>query len=214
MLQPQLVAVHLGISSLALTAAACQPQPGSGDPGGQVARIVERVLRETPIAGVSVAVGRNGRVAFAKGFGLVDLASRQPLDAAAVMDIGSIGKQFTAAAVLKLVERGQIDLDQPATRYLPAWSDGGRGVTVRQLLNHTSGLDDPPFSEEKPEPRFLAAAAPGGLLAFVSTAPFRFAAQESPGLAPRARCARRRVISSDGSKRSGAAKSPRRRCSR
>ncbi len=144
-----------------------------------MARIVEHVLRETPIAGLSVAVGRNGRVALARGFGLSDLASRQPLDAAAVMDIGSIGKQFTAAAVLKLVERGQIDLDQPATRYLTAWNDGGRGVTVRQLLNHTSGLDDPPFSEEKPEPRFLAAAPPGGLLAFVNTAPFRFAAQES-----------------------------------
>ena len=179
MLQPRLVAVHIGISFLALASAACQPRPVSGELGGHVARIVEHVLRETPIAGLSVAVGRNSRVAFARGFGLSDLASRQPLDAAAVMDIGSIGKQFTAAAVLKLVERGQVDLDQPATRYLPAWNDGGRGVTVRQLLNHTSGLDDPPFSEEKPEPRFLAAAPPGGLLALVNTAPFQFAAQES-----------------------------------
>lgn len=165
--------------SLVLASAACQAPPRPHVIDEQVARVVERVLRETPIAGVSVAVGRKGEVAFARGFGFSDLASRRPLSAAAVMDIGSIGKQFTAAAVLKLADRGQIDLDQPATRYVPGWNDGGRGVTVRQLLNHTSGLDDPPFSEEEPEARFLAPAPPGGLLAFTNTARFRFAVDET-----------------------------------
>ena len=165
--------------SLVLASAACQPQRGDGNLDTQVADVAERVLKETSIAGVSIAVGRKGQVVFARGFGLSDLASRQPLTAASVMDIGSIGKQFTAAAVLKLVERGQIELDQPATRYLPAWNDGGVGVTVRQLLNHTSGLDDPPFSEEEPEARFLAPAPPDGLLAFANTARFRFAVHET-----------------------------------
>jgi D-alanyl-D-alanine carboxypeptidase len=174
MLLPRGGPVHIGMLCLALASAACQPQPGR-DLGTPVAHVVERVLSETPIAGVSIAVGRKGEVAFARGFGFSDLASRRPLDAAAVMDIGSIGKQFTAAAVLKLVERGQIDLDQRATRYVPAWNDAGRGVTVRQLLNHTSGLDDPPFSEEEPEARFLAPAPPDALLAFANTALFRFA---------------------------------------
>ena len=163
---------------LVLASAACQPQRAD-ELDSQVALVVERVLSETPIAGVSIAVGRKGEIALARGFGVSDLASREPLTAAAVMDIGSIGKQFTAAAVLKLVERGQIDLDQPATRYVPAWNDSGRGVTVRQLLNHTSGLDDPPFSEEEPEARFLAPAPPDGLLAFTNTARFRFAVDET-----------------------------------
>ena len=164
--------------SLVLASAACRPQRGVGDLDTQVAHVAERVLKETSIAGVSVAVGRKGEIVFARGFGVSDLESRQPLTAAAVMDIGSIGKQFTAAAVLKLVERRQLELDQPATRYLP-WNDGGVGVTVRQLLNHTSGLDDPPFSEAEPEARFLAPAPPDGLLAFANTARFRFAVHET-----------------------------------
>jgi CubicO group peptidase (beta-lactamase class C family) len=179
MLRPRGGTVHIGSIIVVLGLAACQPPPAADSLDLQVAPIVDRMLRDTPIAGISVAIGRNGEVTFARGFGLSELASRQPLNAAAVMDIGSIGKQFTAAAVLKLVERGQIDLDQPATRYLPAWNDGGFGVTVRQLLNHTSGLDDPPFSEEEPEPRFLAPAPPDGLLAFANTARLRFAVHET-----------------------------------
>jgi CubicO group peptidase (beta-lactamase class C family) len=165
--------------TVVLGLAACQQGPARDGLDTQVAHVVERVLRETSIAGVSVAVGRNGEVVFARGFGVSDLESRPPLPAAAVMDIGSIGKQFTAAAVLKLVGRGKIDLDQPATRYLPAWNDRGLGVTVRQLLNHTAGLDDPPFSEEEPEARFLAPAPPDGLLALANTARFRFAVDET-----------------------------------
>jgi len=141
--------------------------------------IVSRVLAETQIAGVSVAVGRGSKIAFAKGFGLADLAPKHPLGPDAVMDIGSVAKQFTAAAVLKLADDGRLELDAPVTRYLPSWKEGDRSITVRQLLNHTSGLEDPPFSEEKPEARFLKPVSAEGLLAQSQTAPFRFAPQET-----------------------------------
>jgi CubicO group peptidase (beta-lactamase class C family) len=124
-------------------------------------------------------VGRGGKIAFAKGFGVADLASKHALGPEAVMDIGSVAKQFTAAAVLKLVDEARLDLDAPVTRYLPLWRDGGRGISVRQLLNHTSGLEDPPFSEDKPESRFLNPVSSEGLLAQSQTASFRFAPQET-----------------------------------
>jgi D-alanyl-D-alanine carboxypeptidase len=146
---------------------------------GRVTRVVREVLSTSRVAGISVAVGRSNTIWFAKGFGVADRATGKPLDAASVMDIGSIGKQVTAAAVLKLVDQRRVDLDQPLTSYLPSWNDGGRGITVRQLLHHTSGLQDPPFSEDKPEPRFLKPVAAQDFLAFLGTAPFRYRPQET-----------------------------------
>jgi CubicO group peptidase (beta-lactamase class C family) len=168
----------LGILFLLCITAACQTRkPAAVDT--TIATIIEDVLQESRITSVSVAVGRGGRVIFARGFGVADLATGRKLDAGAIMDIGSITKQFTAAAVLKLVEDRRIDLDQPLARYLPSWRDNGRAITIRQLLNHTSGLGDAPFSEETPEPRFLAPISFEGLLAHARTAPVLFAREET-----------------------------------
>lgn len=158
---------------------AAQHERGDKGVDSTVSAIVADVLTTSPIAGLSVAIGRGDRIVLAEGFGHSDLESRAPLTPDAVMDIGSVGKQFTAAAVLKLVEAKRIDLDGPMTRYLPNWRDGGRGITVRQLLNHTAGLGEPAFSESDPEPRFLEPVSPEGLLAFLNTAPFPFSPQET-----------------------------------
>jgi CubicO group peptidase (beta-lactamase class C family) len=165
--------------AILLACAALPAQSPSGQFESAVAAGVNDVLAKSAIAGVSVAIGRSREVVFARGYGMADLESRRPLDVDAVMDMGSIGKQFTAAAVLKLVDAGRIDLDAPLSRYLPAWKDASRHTTVRQLLNHTSGIEDPPVSEEKPEPRFLEPAGSGQLLAFIQTASFPFAARET-----------------------------------
>ncbi len=174
-------ATHRGrarILFLLCMVAACQTtKPAAVDT--TISGIIGDVLQESRITGVSVAVGRGGKVVFARGFGVADLATGRQLDADAIMDIGSITKQFTAAAILKLVADGRLDLDQPLARYLPSWQDDGRGITIRQLLNHTSGLGDPPFSEETPEPRFLAPISFEGLLAQARTAPLLFTPQET-----------------------------------
>lgn len=90
-----------------------------------------------------MAVIRNGKIIKAGGYGFANLELKAAATQDTVYEIGSISKQFAAEAVMLLVEEGKIDLDDPITKYLPAnaphiW----RKITVRNLLNHTSGLKD------------------------------------------------------------------------
>jgi CubicO group peptidase (beta-lactamase class C family) len=94
------------------------------------------------VAGVSVAVVRGADTLLLKGYGRVDLEwdIPTPADASASYEIGSVTKQFTAAAVLQLVEQGKLDLDADMTEYLPEFDTQGHRVPVRRLLDHTSGI--------------------------------------------------------------------------
>lgn len=69
--------------------------------------------------GRTIAVGRDGRVVYAEGFGAARLEPRRPMTTDTVVDIGSTSKQFTATAVLLLADRGKIDLDARLSRYRP-----------------------------------------------------------------------------------------------
>lgn len=76
----------------------------------------------------------------AKSYGTADRERGRPTEARTVFEIGSITKQFTAAAILRLVEQGWIGLDDAIGDHLPALASRAPGVTIRHLLNHTSGL--------------------------------------------------------------------------
>ncbi|HVK06392.1 MAG TPA: serine hydrolase domain-containing protein, partial [Armatimonadaceae bacterium] len=90
--------------------------------------------------GMTIAVARDGRVVFARGYGKADAESGTPAGQETVYKIGSVTKQFTAAVVLRLVEAGKFFLDDPITKFLPDYPAQGHRVTVRHLLNHTSGI--------------------------------------------------------------------------
>jgi len=94
------------------------------------------------VPGASVAVVRGADTLLFRGYGYVDLEWMvpTPVDASASYEIGSVTKQFTAAAVLKLVERGLLDLDRDVTDYLPDFDTHGHEVPLRRLLDHTSGI--------------------------------------------------------------------------
>ena len=92
--------------------------------------------------GAAVIVTRGGRTLYASGRGLADLDARRPITPDTAFKIGSIVKQFTAATVLQLVGEGKLSLDDPISRFLPDFPQPGAGATVRQLLNHSSGLQD------------------------------------------------------------------------
>lgn len=89
--------------------------------------------------GAAVAVWRGGRTLFAKGYGMANLAYNVPFTATTPTNIGSTSKQFTAFAVMLLVEQGKLSLDDDVRKHLPELPDLGRTVTVRHLLTHTSG---------------------------------------------------------------------------
>ncbi len=120
------------------TALAQQPAPTGLD------EYVAGEMTRSHVPGVAVAVVRNGSVIFAKGYGMANVELRVPVTPQTVFQSGSIGKQFTATAVMMLAESGKLQLDDPIAKYLgdvpPAWKD----ITIRQLLSHTSGLTDYP----------------------------------------------------------------------
>jgi CubicO group peptidase (beta-lactamase class C family) len=107
---------------------------------GRIDSLVQAFRIENRVPGASVAVVRGSDTLLMKGVGLADVEDSAPATPATVYRIGSITKQFTAGAILRLVEQGKMRLDAPISTYLPDFPDPGRRATVRQLLTHTSGI--------------------------------------------------------------------------
>ncbi len=103
---------------------------------------VRTEMERQGIPGVAIAVARNGEVLKAAGYGLANLEHRVPVRAETIFQSGSLGKQFTAAAVMLLVEDGKIALSDAVAKYLPDAPASWRAITVYHLLTHTSGIPD------------------------------------------------------------------------
>lgn len=101
---------------------------------------VRREMAKRNVAGASVAVLRNGKIIFSKGYGWANVERRIPVAPATRVQIGSTTKPLTATAVMMLVESGKISLDERAAKYLSKLPAHYGEITVRQLLNHTSGV--------------------------------------------------------------------------
>jgi D-alanyl-D-alanine carboxypeptidase len=112
--------------------------------GDWQARLDERLtstLAAFGAAGFSVAVVQDGSLVYAKGFGYANIASSQPATAETRYAVGSISKQFTAAALLLEQEHGKLSLNDKVAKYLPELTRAGE-ISIRQLLSHTSGYED------------------------------------------------------------------------
>ena len=96
------------------------------------------------IPGLALLVSRDGKIVRAQGFGLSNVELQVPVKPETVFQSGSVGKQFTAAAVMMLVEEGKIGLGDSITRYFPNAPPAWKPVTVRNLLSHTGGFTDYP----------------------------------------------------------------------
>lgn len=92
--------------------------------------------------GCGVAISRNGQLAYERGYGMANLELSIPIAPTSVFEAASISKQFTAMSIMLLVERGRLSLDDEVRKYLPEMPDYGSPLTIRHLLNHTSGLRD------------------------------------------------------------------------
>ncbi len=92
--------------------------------------------------GCALAVVKDGRIAYEKGYGLASVEHGVPITPKTVFDIGSTSKQITAASILLLVQDGKLSLDDDVHKHVPELPDYGVPVTIRHLLHHTSGLRD------------------------------------------------------------------------
>jgi serine beta-lactamase-like protein LACTB, mitochondrial len=95
---------------------------------------------EARTPGLSVAVARGGRIAWSEGFGWARLADRAAVTPETVFQLGSVSKPLTAVGLMRLVERGSIDLDAPVRRYVPSLPAAGETITIRQLAAHLGGI--------------------------------------------------------------------------
>lgn len=110
--------------------------------------LMDRFVREQKVPGAALAVAKDGRLLYTRGFGFADPAAKTLVQPAALFRIASISKPITAAAILRLIEMGKLKLDDPAFPLLPYAPPPGtrsdprlRRITIRHLLQHTGGWD-------------------------------------------------------------------------
>jgi CubicO group peptidase (beta-lactamase class C family) len=145
---------------------------------GALTRYVDSVanaaVSEHRTPGVSIAIVKNGRTVLAKGYGVADLENDVPATPETVYRIGSVTKQFTAAAIMRLVEQGKLSLDDTLQKFFPNYPAQGNRVTVRHLLNHTSGIKSYTSLGPKWQRLMRLDLAPDSLVALFASEPFDF----------------------------------------
>jgi D-alanyl-D-alanine carboxypeptidase len=137
----------LSVALCLATLSACGGgKSGGGAPADRAAlvaridSIVSAPIDQGKVAGASIAVVRGSDTIAVRGFGRASLELDVPTPPHAIYEIGSVTKQFTASAILQLVEQGKVDLDADVRTYLPDYNSQGRRIPVRRLMDHTSGI--------------------------------------------------------------------------
>lgn len=130
------------LGSFAAAATLASAPAHAQDRTARVDSIFSFITPDAP--GCAVGVSQRGKMLVSRAYGLADLERRASLSAASVFDIGSVQKQFVAAAVLLLVEDGRLSLSENVRTYLPELPDYGQTITLNHLLTHTSGIRDWP----------------------------------------------------------------------
>lgn len=128
-------------------------QPAPSTLSQALDQAIDTALEERRIAGCVVLVAHRGETVYSRAAGWADQETRRPMQTDALFRLASVSKPMVSAAALRLVEEGKLSLDDPVTRWLPNFhpdlADGKAAViTIKQLLNHTSGLSYR-FSEPK-----------------------------------------------------------------
>jgi CubicO group peptidase (beta-lactamase class C family) len=134
------------LSGLAIAVPFAVPAHTSGSNDDEVSAKVDAYvngeMRAEKIPGLALAIVRDGKSVKEQGYGLANLELDVAVRPETIFQTGSVGKQFTATAVMMLVEDGKIRLDDPVGKYLSGSPASWNNVTVRNLLTHTSGIPD------------------------------------------------------------------------
>ncbi len=130
----------LTVAGLAIYAPGAAGEASRGELLLRIDQAVDASMKRDRVPGISIAIEHRGELLVAKGYGLADVENRVPATEHTVYRIGSVTKQFTAAAVLKLAEQGRLSLEDPIEEHVPGFPTRGRSITVAQLLDHTAGI--------------------------------------------------------------------------
>jgi CubicO group peptidase (beta-lactamase class C family) len=128
--------------TLLLAGAARADGVKAGDIMGPVGDFIHAEMRRQKVPGVSLGVVKHGKVLAVQGYGYANVELEAPVTGETVFQSGSLGKQFTATAVMLLVEEGKLSLDDSITKYFTDAPPSWRPIKIRNLLTHTSGIPD------------------------------------------------------------------------
>jgi CubicO group peptidase (beta-lactamase class C family) len=132
----QATIVSTALASVML--ADCRPSPADSRPASVDALFAEWNRSDSP--GCAVGISRNGIVRYEHAYGMASLELGVPITTESVFPVASISKQFTAMSVVLLADQHRLSLDDEVRKYIPELPDYGTPITIRQVLNHTSGL--------------------------------------------------------------------------
>lgn len=124
--------------------------------------------------GAAILVSRNGEIIYSKAFGMANLELNIPMQDDNVFWIASIGKQFTAIAILQLMEQGKLNLQDEITRFIPDYPTQGNKITIEHLLTHTSGIHNYAGIKD-PEKKLSGDISLSQVIDFFKNLPMRFA---------------------------------------
>ena len=137
---------------IAFSLSASAQQVSAASEVARIDALVQQHMQTPGAVGISVAVARGEEILYSKAYGFADLEFAVAADEETMFRIGSVTKQFTAAAVLKLAEAGKLSVDDPLTRFLPDYPTherDGHEITLRHLLTHTAGV--PNYTDSGPK---------------------------------------------------------------
>src|SRR5580692_11457110 len=112
------------------------------DPAEKLDAAARKIIAQERVVGASVLLARGNRIIFHKGYGFADPGLEAPTKDETVYHVVGPMLPLTGVAILQLVERGKVSLDDHISKFIPEFPEQGHRVTVRQLLNHTSGIVD------------------------------------------------------------------------
>jgi CubicO group peptidase (beta-lactamase class C family) len=168
----------LSVAIAALIAQTAAAQTDRAHLPAAIDSIVAAALGNGHTAGMSIGVVRGRDTIVLRGYGKADLELDVPTPDRAVYEIGSVTKQFTAAAILQLAEQHKLSLDDEITKYFPTYPVHGYHLTVRRLLDHTSGIRG--YTEIPAFGKIMARSLPrDSVVAMFSATPFDFAPGEA-----------------------------------
>lgn len=130
--------LHSVAAALAVSISVCAPAWAEPLDTRRIDALFESMPKDGP--GCALGIYRRGEPLMLKGYGLANLEHGVPVGPDTVFNIGSVSKQFTAMSVIMLAEQGKLGLDDDIRKYLPEMPDYGTPITIRQMINHTSGV--------------------------------------------------------------------------
>lgn len=137
---PFLLLAPLSVAPLSVAPLPLAAQAAQDGHGPQILRYMEQIRNETGVPGMAVAVSLNGEMVFSGGVGWAELDNRTPADGGTVWNVGSVSKVMAGVAVMQLVEKGVVSLDDPIQRYVPSYPEKQAKITLKHILTHTSGI--------------------------------------------------------------------------